>query len=101
MFRGSIIVWVLIVSLTGVVMFLIKHEVQVLDARLEQLHQDILAHQESTLILTAEWSYLNQPARIEALARKYVAYRPTETNQIKSLADFSLSRKFELSSEGR
>jgi len=36
MFRGSIIVWVLIVSLTGVVMFLIKHEVQVLDARLER-----------------------------------------------------------------
>ena len=101
MFRGSIVVWVLIISLTGVVMFLIKHEVQVLDARLGQLHQDILAHQESTLILTAEWSYLNQPARIESLARKHVAYRPTKTNQIKSLEDFSFYRKSEVSGEAR
>jgi hypothetical protein len=89
-------VWVLIVSLTGVVMFLIKHEVQVLDARLDRLRQDILAHQESALILTAEWSYLNQPARIEALARKHVEYRPTETNQIVRIIDFSFSKKSEL-----
>jgi hypothetical protein len=89
-------VWVLIVSLTGVVMFLIKHEVQVLDARLDRLRQDILAHQESALILTAEWSYLNQPARIEALARKHVEYRPTETNQIVRIMDFSFSKKSEL-----
>ena len=95
MFRSSIIVWVLIVSLTGVVMFLIKHEVQVLDARLDRLRQDILAHQESALILTAEWSYLNQPARIEALARKHVEYRPTETNQIVRIIDFSFSKKSE------
>ena len=95
MFRSSIIVWVLIVSLTGIVMFLIKHEVQVLDARLDRLRQDILAHQESALILTAEWSYLNQPARIEALARKHVEYRPTETNQIVRIIDFSFSKKSE------
>jgi hypothetical protein len=94
-------VWVLIVSLTGVVMFLIKHEVQVLDARLDRLRQDILAHQESALILTAEWSYLNQPARIEALARKHVEYRPTETNQIVRIIDFSLSKKSELYGEER
>lgn len=101
MFRSSIIVWVLIVSLTGVVMFLIKHEVQVLDARLDRLRQDILAHQESALILTAEWSYLNQPARIEALARKHVEYRPTETNQIVRIIDFSFSKKSELYGEER
>ena len=101
MFRSSIIVWTLIVSLSGVVMFLIKHEVQVLDARLDRLHQDILAHQESTLILTAEWSYLNQPARIEALARKHVEYRPTETNQIVRIIDFSFSKKSELYGEER
>ena len=85
----------MIVSLTGIVMFLIKHEVQVLDARLDRLRQDILAHQESALILTAEWSYLNQPARIEALARKHVEYRPTETNQIVRIIDFSFSKKSE------
>ena len=91
----------MIVSLTGVVMFLIKHEVQVLDARLDRLRQDILAHQESALILTAEWSYLNQPARIEALARKHVEYRPTETNQIVRIIDFSFSKKSELYGEER
>ena len=68
-------------------MFLIKHEVQILDAKLNQLHHDILTHQENVSILTAEWSYLNQPGRIEGLARRHSDYRPTETKQIINMED--------------
>ena len=54
MIRRSIFLWAFIISVTGVSMFLIKHEVQVLDAKLDKLHHDIMTHQENILILTAE-----------------------------------------------
>ena len=96
MIRRSIFFWAFIISLTGVSMFLIKHEVQILDAKLDQLHHDILTHQENILILTAEWSYLNQPGRIEGLARRHSNYRPTETKQIINIEDLSYPKKTNL-----
>ena len=96
MIRRSIFFWAFIISVTGVSMFLIKHEVQILDAKLDQLHHDILTHQENILILTAEWSYLNQPSRIEGLARRHADYRPTETKQIINIEDLSYPKKTNL-----
>ena len=87
MIGRSIFFWAFIISLTGVSMFLIKHEVQILDAKLDQLHHDILTHQENVSILKAEWSYLNQPGRVEGLARRHSDYRPTETKQIINIED--------------
>ena len=77
-------------------MFLIKHEVQVLDAKLDKLHHDIMMHQENILILTAEWSYLNQPSRIEGLARRHSDYRPTETKQIINIEDLRYPKQTNL-----
>jgi hypothetical protein len=91
MLKKSIIFWIFIVSLTGVSMFLIKYEVQALDAELSQYHRDILNHQEAILVLRAEWSYLNQPSRIESLVRKHVDFRPTETRQIFNINAFPLA----------
>ena len=96
MIGRSIFFWAFIISLTGVTMFLIKHEVQILDAKLHQLHHDILTHQENILILTAEWSYLNQPSRIEGLARRHSDYRPMETKQIINIEDLSYPKKTNL-----
>ena len=96
MIRRSIFLWAFIISVTGVSMFLIKHEVQVLDAKLDKLHHDIMTHQENILILTAEWSYLNQPGRIERLARRYADYRPTETKQIINIENLPYPKKSSL-----
>ena len=96
MIRRSIFLWVFIISVTGVSMFLIKHEVQILDAKLDKLHHDIMTHQENILILTAEWSYLNQPGRIESLARRHSDYRPTETKQIINIENLPYLKKSSL-----
>ena len=96
MIRRSIFFWAFIISLTGVSMFLIKHEVQILDAKLNQLHHDILTYQENISILKAEWSYLNQPGRIEGLARRHSDYRLTETKQIINIEDLSYPKKTNL-----
>jgi hypothetical protein len=96
MIRRSIFFWAFIISLTGVSMFLIKHEVQILNAKLNQLHHDVLTHQENISILKAEWSYLNQPGRIEGLARRHSDYRPTETKQIINIEDLPYPKQTNL-----
>jgi hypothetical protein len=85
MTRRSIALWLILASLSGVSMYLIKHEVQIRDARLDQLHRTILENQEAVLVLRAEWSYLNQPVRIESLIRRHLNLRPTETRQLTSI----------------
>jgi hypothetical protein len=82
MIRRSMVLWTILASLFAVAMFLIKHEVQIREARLDALHRDILASQEAIQVLRAEWSYLNQPVRIESLIRRYMELRPTDTAQL-------------------
>jgi hypothetical protein len=82
MIRRSMVLWVILASLFGVTMFLIKHEVQIREAKLDTLHREILASQESIQVLRAEWGYLNQPVRIESLIRRHMDLRPTETAQL-------------------
>ena len=82
MIRRAMVLWVTLASLFGVSMFLIKYEVQTREAKLKALHRDILANQESIQVLRAEWSYLNQPVRIESLIRRHMDLRPTDTSQL-------------------
>jgi hypothetical protein len=82
MIRRSMVLWMILALLFGVAMFLIKQEVQIREARLDALHRDILGNQESIQVLRAEWSYLNQPVRIESLIRRYMDLRPTDTSQL-------------------
>ena len=82
MIRRSMVLWVILASLFGVSMFLIKYEVQTREAKLKALHRVILANQESIQVLRAEWSYLNQPVRIESLIRRHMDLRPTDTSQL-------------------
>jgi hypothetical protein len=82
MIRRSMVLWFILASLFGVSMFLIKYEVQTREAELKALHRDIRSNQESVQVLRAEWSYLNQPVRIESLIRRHMDLRPTDTSQL-------------------
>jgi cell division protein FtsL len=53
---------------------------------LQQLNADIAKEAESLRVLKAEWSYLNQPERLQALARKHLSLAPTDPNQIVVMA---------------
>jgi len=89
MLGRSIGVWVIVVSLTGVGMFLLKHEVQSRKTELDSLHEYIVNNQEAIRVLRAEWSFLNQPSRIERLARDHLGLRPLESRQIININKFS------------
>ncbi|MDV7340042.1 hypothetical protein RYZ26_10585 [Terasakiella sp. A23] len=52
--------------------FRITYQVDELEKELHSLNKEILNEQETIHILKAEWSYLNDPNRLEALAKRYL-----------------------------
>lgn len=85
MIDRSTLVWLGLVVAIGFVLFHIKDRVQGLETRLAGLHQSIDDDREAIHALRAEWSYLNDPARIEALTRRYLRYKPVEARQVQAL----------------
>ena len=60
------------------------------ERELQLLTADIAKEGEAIRVLKAEWSYLNQPERLQALARKHLALAPTNPNPIVVLASLPL-----------
>lgn len=80
--RRSLALWMLLATLAGIPLFLIKHEVQDREARLDRIHREIVENQEAIQVLKAEWSYLNRPSRIEALVRRHIEMVPATRVQL-------------------
>lgn len=81
MMRRSTALWLLLATCAGITLFLVKHEVQEREDRLNALHTEILANQEAIQVLKAEWSYLNRPERLERLVRELSEERPADRLQ--------------------
>lgn len=66
----AVIVWTALATAAVAAMFRISFEVEKLEARLQDINQEIAREQEAIHVLQAEWSYLNRPQRIEDLSRE-------------------------------
>ena len=82
MMRLSTLLWALLVGVSGYAMFQVKYEVQQLEDQARHLTHDIGAGQEQIRVLGAEWSFLNQPTRLEQLAKRHLSLGPIGTQQI-------------------
>ncbi|WP_193182832.1 cell division protein FtsL [Nisaea sediminum] len=81
MVRRSTALWLMLATCAGITLFLVKHEVQEREDRLNALHSEILDNQEAIQVLKAEWSYLNRPERLERLIREFSEERPADRLQ--------------------
>ena len=63
-------------------LFALKYEVRGLEAELERLEREALTEQEAIRVLGAEWSYLNRPERLQALAERHLALAAVSAAQI-------------------
>lgn len=88
--RRSTLLWSILCLAVVIGLFVVKHWVQDLEDRLHALNAEILADRDATQVLEAEWSYLNQPARLEALSRKLLGMEPPSADQTLTLDDFRL-----------
>lgn len=63
---------IMIATFMGIVTFSAKQKVAALEEHLTRLNQKVWNYKESKHILMAEWSYLNEPARLQRLAERHL-----------------------------
>jgi hypothetical protein len=82
---------------TASLLYLVEHEVQGLERRLHRLNAELLDSQHAIQVLKAEWSYLNQPDRLQELASRHadrLQLAPLEPAQIvTTLADLPVRER--------
>jgi hypothetical protein len=82
----STILWLGLIAVAGGVLFETSYDVQSLEEKLEATTHKITIEQEAIQILKAEWSYLNDPTRLESLARTHLpGLVPAEARQFAAL----------------
>ncbi|AIB10972.1 hypothetical protein ABAZ39_02835 [Azospirillum argentinense] len=77
----SALFWGGLIATAGFVLFETSYEVQELEEKLGSLNRKIMVEQEAIQVLKAEWSFLNDPTRLENLSREHLALQPTEARQ--------------------
>jgi hypothetical protein len=68
-------------------LFQVKFEVQALEKELKALNGQIYANQQAIHVLEAEWSHLNDPARLSELNARLLGLVPVEPKQLARLQD--------------
>lgn len=68
-------------------LFQVKFEVQALEKQLKALNAQIYNNQQAIHVLTAEWSHLNEPARLSELNERYLHLVPVDAKQLARLED--------------
>lgn len=87
MIRPATLFWIALAGCVGYGLYHLKNEVQALEDELFRVNRTILAEQEQIHVLRAEWSYLNQPARLQALASRHLDLQPTKPSQLGTIAN--------------
>ena len=86
MIRPGNIFWAGLALTLGYGLYHLKHEVKALEDKLFRLNRQILAEQQAIHVLRAEWSYINQPQRLQSLTQRHLDLQPTKPAQIGTLA---------------
>lgn len=87
--RRSTVFWFALAGLCGTVLFHTSQEVTSGRSALTRLDREILREEESIRVLKAEWSYLNQPERLEKLAAQYLQLAPLTAKQFARPGDIN------------
>jgi hypothetical protein len=88
--RITLAFWIGLVCALGYGVFQVKYEVQEMESRIVQLNRGIVGDQQAIHVLRAEWSYLNQPSRLEALNKRHLPLAPITAAQIGRIEDVPL-----------
>ena len=66
-------------------LYIVKHGVIELENRLTQVNREIARDQRAIHVLKAEWSFLNEPARVRDLAERHLGMSPAVGGQFGAL----------------
>jgi cell division protein FtsL len=79
-----------LVTLLGGALFHVKYQVVQLADQLQQVQKKKRDTVQTLHLLKAEWACLNEPERLETLAKKYLDLKPTESSQMISMNDLGI-----------
>ena len=79
---ATLSLWVTLTCLVGFGMFVMKNQVQNLENELASINRKIEEDVKTIHILKAEWSHLNNPSRLRALATKHISLNQVKAEQI-------------------
>lgn len=83
MIRPATVTLLVVAVLAGGLLFHVSYGAGVLKKQLTLLNRQIEADTDEMHVLRAEWSYLNEPARLEELSRKHhLGLEPISASQI-------------------
>lgn len=85
--RKSTFLWMTLAAVCGVMLFHTSQKVNDGRTTLAGIEIAIQKEKETLRVLQAEWSYLNQPERLDKLARQYLKLQPMKNRQFINLAD--------------
>jgi len=86
MLRLSTWLWLAVVGAVGYGMFQVKYEVMQVEDELGRVNRAIDADRDQLRVLNAEWSFVNQPARLDQLRQRFLAnLRPITRLELGSL----------------
>ena len=82
MIRLGALFWLALVVAAGFVTFKVKYAVQDLEDELNRVKKQTVAEQQEIRVLSAEWTYLNQPERLAELNRRFLQLGPIGPKQL-------------------
>lgn len=89
--RKAMLFWLGAAAFCGVVLFYTSQQVTDGRARLAAMERELLREEESIRVLQAEWSYLNQPDRLEKLSAQYLQLEPLKGRQFATMAELAVT----------
>jgi hypothetical protein len=87
MTRLGIVFWVSLVATSGVATYSVKYAVQGVDDQLQRVQKQTAAEQQEIRVLTAEWTYVNQPARLADLNQRFLHLTPITARQLQQTVE--------------
>ncbi len=91
MMQRSTLFVVIAALLIGLVLFRLKYKVMSLEQQHRHIKKTIQENQEAIHVLRAEWAHLNDPSRLQRLAKKYLEINPLQSSQLVSFTDVATS----------
>jgi len=100
MMRHSTLLFVLLAGAISLILFSVKYQVQDLEAELGAMERTIASDRRAIRVLKAEWSYLNNPARLRGLAERHLGLEPVKPGQYGGIDELPDARYGNISAPG-
>jgi cell division protein FtsL len=77
MIRVTTLLWVVLLVIAGGTVMRVSYQVRHVEQHLSELNRDTRVEQDRLRVLNAEWDTLNDPQRIDTLAKRYLTLEAT------------------------